>query len=749
MKKTLILGFLILTTLNLYSQCDIILLINNQTDATCFGLSDGTVQVSATTSNLPVSFLSNGMTNSSGLFVNYNAGIHSVIATDDLGCKDTISFTIGEPTEITMTFTSTEVSCNGGNDGSAVANPIGGTAPYNFSWSNNQSNNTATSLSVGTYFVTVTDANGCSTVDDVEIVEPGEPLSVSFSVSAITCYGNADGSIIAIVQGGTPSVNGYAYNWSTGQSNSLITGLSAGNYTVTVTDSRGCFVTENATVGEPSPILNIVSSVSTTCPNGDDGQAIIATSGGTPNTDGSYQYSWNNTPNSTTNTATNLAGGATYFVTITDANGCFAYDSVMVAQPQGIENDVLIGNISCNGLADGSIDLGTTGGTPPFQYQWDSSVVNSNNNQALDLAFGNYTVTITDFNGCEATTTTSVTEPVRLDVLVFTEDIICKGESTGAVSALVAGGTPWYSFTWDDKLSSRDTSTISNVAAGTYSLTVTDGNGCENVNSILIEEPSQGIETSYEIDHVSCFGERDGQVDVNAIGGESPYEYSLDGNRFNSSDVLVGLNAGEYILRIRDDLGCLFTDTVDVIEPLEISLELGEDLLLNDGDKVPLLPIIANAVPPILYAWSSEDTTLNCLTCPVPIIEGIEQTYRYFLTVTDLNGCTVADDIFVRVDKGSVVFVATGFTPNNDDVNDYLYVQANEGVERVVAFQVFNRLGEIVFQSNDTPANDSSFGWNGYFKNSFVGNGVFGWTLIVEFDDGEQGAYQGNTTVIR
>ena len=114
-----------------------------------------------------------------------------------------------------------------------------------------------------------------------------------------------------------------------------------------------------------------------------------------------------------------------------------------------------------------------------------------------------------------------------------------------------------------------------------------------------------------------------------------------------------------------------------------------------------------------------------------------------------MNGCKVTDDIFVHVDKEAVIFVATGFTPNNDDINDYLYVQASEGVKRIVEFQVFDRFGQKVFQSNDTPVNDKSFGWNGHFKNNFVDSGVFGWTLVVEFEDGERGSYQGNTTVIR
>ena len=749
MKKVLTLILITFATFNLYSQCDVVLLINNQTDATCFGLSDGTVQVSATTSNLPVSFFSNGVTNSSGLFVNYSAGIHRVIATDDLGCKDTINFTISEPTEITTSFTKTEVSCFGGNDGSAVANPIGGTAPYSLSWSNNQTGNTATGLSAGTHFVTITDANNCSIVDDVEISQPNEPLNVSFSVSPVTCFGNTDGSIIAIVQGGTPSINGYAYDWNTGQSSPLITALSAGNYTVTVTDDKGCSTSQMATVGEPSPILNITSSISTTCPEGEDGQAIIATSGGTPNADGSYQYHWNNFPNSANDTVTNLTGGQTYFVTITDDNGCFAYDSVTVAQPQVIASNVLVQNASCNGFSDGSIDLTTTGGTPPFQYQWDANVQNANNNEALDLGFGNYSVTITDFYGCESTTTTSILEPVRLDVLVFTEDIICKGESTGSVSALVAGGTPWYSFTWDANLTSKDTSIVSNVAAGIYGLTVTDANGCENIKSVLIEEPDQDIAATYAIDHVSCFGERDGQINVTTSGGQFPYEYSLNNNRYNSNEMLVGLPADEYVLRIRDDLGCFFVDTIEIVEPLEITLELGADILLNDDDKTPILPMVANAIPPIAYQWTSADTTMSCFTCPVPIIEGIEETYRYFLTITDLNGCMVEDDIFVRVEKEEVIFVATGFTPNGDNVNDYLYVQAGEGVERVIAFEVFNRFGEVVFKSNDTPVNEENVGWNGYYQNDFVDHGVFGWTLIVEFDDGERGLYKGNTTVIR
>lgn len=604
-------------------------------------------------------------------------------------------------------------------------------------------------MSAGTYYVTITDANNCSVIDDVEITEPIEPLSLSFSVSPVSCNGNTDGSITAIVQGGTPSINNYAYNWSTGQSSPLITALGFGNYTLTVTDSRGCNITETATVGEPSPMTHIISSIPTTCPNGDDGQATISTSGGTPDANGSYLYLWNNTPNSTTSIATNLNGGQTYFVTITDANGCFSYDSVMVATPQAIENELLIQDASCNGFTDGSIDVTSTGGTPPFQYQWDANVPNANNNRALDLGLGNYSVTITDFNGCETTTTASISEPVQLDVLVFTEDIICKGENTGAISALVAGGTPWYSFTWDANLNASDTSIVENVAAGNYSLIVTDANGCENISMITVEEPAQGIGNTYNIDHVSCFGERDGRIEINTSGGQAPYEYSLDGSRFNSSETLIGLYAGNYVLNVRDELGCLFTDTVTVAEPLEISLELGEDILLEDDDKAPLLPVIANAVPPISYEWTSEDTTLNCLTCPVPIVEGIQQTYRYFLTITDLNGCKVSDDIFVRVDKDAVVFVASGFTPNQDDINDYLYVQGNESVKRVIEFRVFDRLGQKVFQSNDTPVNDKTFGWNGFFRNSFVSSGVFGWTLIVEFEDGNRGTYQGNTTVIR
>jgi gliding motility-associated-like protein len=749
MKKLFALAFMVFTVFHLNAQCDVVLSVSSQTDATCFGGTDGTIQVAATTSNLPLSFSSNGITNSTGLFTNYSAGTQQVIATDNIGCKDTIDFTIGEPDEIITDFTSTGVSCLGGNDGNAIAVPTGGTAPYTYNWSNNQSNDTIFGLSAGIYFVTVTDASGCAVVDQIEIGEPSEALSITFFISPVTCNDGANGSIIASVQGGTPSINGYAYNWQTGQSSSLITALTAGNYTLTVIDSRGCSASKTATVGEPAPMIHLTSSVATTCPSGNDGQATVFTSGGTPNPSGSYQYMWNNASNSTTNTATGLTGGQTYSVTITDANGCFSYENVSIDQPQEIENNISIENASCNGFADGTIALTTTGGTPPFQYQWEAKVTNFNHNQAFDLAMGNYAVTITDFNGCESEETATITEPSKVEVLIFTEDIICKGENTGGISAVVAGGTPWYSFIWDAKLNAHNVSMVNNVLAGNYSLTVTDSNGCENISSISIEEPAEDIENSYELEHVTCFGDRNGQAKISTTGGKYPYEYSLNGNTFSANNVLIGLSANQYIIHVRDDLGCLFKDTIEIVQPLEITLDLGEDKLLDNENKLTLLPVLANALPPITYEWITEDTTLSCFNCPVPIVEGIKQTQRYFLTITDRNGCTAEDDIFVHVDKEEVIFVATGFTPNNDGTNDVLFVQGSEGVARVVDFQVFDRFGQLVFRAMDTPANDASFGWNGFYRNSYVNSGVYGWTLIVEFEDGEQDKYRGNTTVIR
>lgn len=733
-----------------FAQCDVVLSLNNTTAVTCNGLSDGTAQVSATTSHPPVSYFSNGVTNSTGLFSNYASGTHEIIATDDIGCKDTISFTINQPSPITLAFQISEVNCNGGNDGTVTVTPSGGVTPYSYNWSNNQTTSTISGLIAGNYTVTVTDNNGCATVNTIAVGEPVEPLNITFSINPVSCNGYSDGSVNAIVSGGTPNINGYVYNWNNNQFNSLITGLNGGNYTLTVTDSRGCDLSETITVGEPAPIFTLSSSISTTCPNGDDGQAIVATSGGTPYPDGSYNYLWNNPTSTQNDTATGLNGGQMYIVTITDANGCFSYDSVTVAQPEVIVNTLTITDVLCKDAANGEVSVSSVGGTPPFQYQWDANANNATSAQVTNLEVGIYEVTVTDFLGCETTENITISQPPSFDVLISTEDVICHGAETGSITALAAGGIPWYSYTWDAAIGAGNTvSAVENIAAGTYNLTVTDANGCENINQITINQPAQAITNQYSVDHVTCFGERDGQISINTSGGNGPYEYSLDGGSYSSSNMIVGLSADRHLVYIQDEEGCIITDTVIVTEPEQITLDLGPDFVLLDGERQAILPDLQNAIPPISYEWTPGDSSLSCFTCPVPIVEGLEEPQQFSLRVTDLNGCEAMDNIIVRVEKEDDIYVATGFTPNADGTNDFLYVQGGEGITSIVEFKVFDRWGKMVFQSTNTSANDPSVGWNGLFQNDVMNNGVYGWIAVVEFNDGKRTLFKGNTTLVR
>ena len=724
--------------------------ILTNTSVSCNSGSDGTATATVsggTSASGNYTYLwSNGDVNATA--TGLSAGWAYVTITDDNNCILIDSTQLSEPTPLSSSFTMTEVNCFGGNDGTATVTASGGVGNYTYQWNTIpiQTTATATNLSAGFHIVTVTDGNNCPMIDSVEVTEALNPISLTFSTSVPSCNGGSDGVATVIATGGTPGLNGYVYLWDNNQPSPIASGITAGTYTVTVTDSRGCSTFSSVTVLEPSPIISVVSQQSASCFGGNDGTATIAASGGTPNSLGQYTYTWNTSPVQVGATASNLSGGETYFVTITDENSCVSIDSIEVGQPTPLELAPSSTDISCFGFADGEGSVLPNGSIPPYTYQWDANANSQTTNTANQLDLGSYSVTVTDFNGCQNDTFITIAEPSKLVLQTLQEDVICKNASTGSITALIAGGTPWYSYQWTV---SGTGSTIDELSAGDYTVTVTDGNGCEISKTMTITEPDQGVEADYGIEAVSCYGERDGRLSIIPDGGQSPYEYSRDGVNYNDAFTWVGLSANDYEVYIRDALGCIYKDTITVTQPDELIVDLGEDILIIVGEKRPLIPIIENGTIPYFYNWTPNDSVMSCYTCPIPVVERLQADQRYFLTVTDANGCVGSDDIFVRVQKNREVYVATGFSPNGDNTNDYLYVQGGEGTAKVVRFEVFDRWGERVFLAEDTPVNQAEFGWNGRFKNKILNPAVFGWRLVVEYTDGEEQVYKGNTTLIR
>jgi|GEM_PF-1747951 len=393
----------------------------NAIDVSCAGNTDGTASATVAGGVPPFSYQwsNNATTDSiSGL----SPATYSVIATDSLGCIDSTSFTIGAPSLITLGTTTTNASCNGLNDGTATASASGGTGSKTYVWSNGDSTATASNLIAGTYFVTATDANGCTTTDSVIITEP-----VGFAIlpsvdSMISCNGLNDGVANVSVTTGSGSFN---YLWSNSDSTATISGLAAGTYFVTVTDvNSGCFKMDSVTVIEPLALSTgamVASNIS--CNGLNDGMASSLATGGT----GSYSYLWSNSD--TTAASSGLAPG-TYGITVTDSMGCMAFDSVVITEPTALLVSASVdSNVSCNGLSDGSASAMANGGTGISVFMWstmDTTMAISN------LAAGTYTVTATDSNGCTAIDTVTVTQPAAIDVSVTLSGNTVSANQTGA-----------------------------------------------------------------------------------------------------------------------------------------------------------------------------------------------------------------------------------------------------------------------------------------------------------------------------
>ncbi|MBS4044149.1 MAG: tandem-95 repeat protein, partial [Chitinophagaceae bacterium] len=462
--------------------------IGSQTNINCFGNSTGAVSVTAAGGVTPYQYkLDNGSYQSSSSFSGLSAGSYVVYVKDVNNCIQSVNVTITQPSApLSSSISSqTNVNCFGQSTGSATVSTSGGTSPYTYSWNTSpvQTTATATGLAAGTYTVTVTDNKGCTTTANVTITQPSAPLSSSISSQTnVNCFGQSTGSATVSTSGGTSP---YTYSWNTSpvQTTATATGLAAGTYTVTVTDNKGCTTTVNVTITQPSAALNssISSQTNVNCFGQSTGSATVSTSGGTS----PYTYSWNTSPVQTTATASGLAAG-TYTVTVTDNKGCITTANVTITEPSAAlsANVPTQTNVNCFGQSTGSATVSTSGGTAPYTYSWNTSPVQTTAT-ATGLAAGTYTVTVTDNKGCITTANVTITQPsAALSSNISSQtNVNCFGQSTGSATVTTSGGTSPYTYSWNTS-PVQTTATASGLAAGTYTVTVTDNKGCTTTANV-------------------------------------------------------------------------------------------------------------------------------------------------------------------------------------------------------------------------------------------------------------------------
>ena len=557
------------------------------------------------------------------------------------------------------------VVCKGDSTGMLVGDAQGSWAPYQYYWLSSTGDTLqgdGTFLSVrdtlfdlisGSYELHVYDAQGCFIPYSMTVGEPATSLSIDsvVVVDSIACYGDSIGQARLYASGGMPN---YAYLWDNGEIGIIADELTSGYHSVSLSDDWGCKVVDSIYIPESPEIQSQVITIQdVSCYGEDDGQAWIESVGGIP----TYIYFWSNghTGYTMPDTASGLWQGG-YYVTTRDALGCEVVDSIYISEPELLTMEAFeLDWVDCYGADNGLAYAVAEGGTAPYTFVWDNGQWTGDTINSLTP--GLHTVVVTDSRGCSATDTMFTHEPSELIITIDdTQTILayCIGVNTASLTAMASGGTPGYSYEWNDNgVVPQTTTTASSLLAGVYTITVTDTKGCtasdtrdiDTVTSTMDANVTSSSQMQYiGGNDISCFGEDDGGAIVTAWGAHAPYTYQWTGpNNFNNTNnSITNLSAGIYSVVVRDTNNCLVNRSILMTEPDEISFTiLGavDESCLGACDGQVQVEVIGGVAP--YTGVATENTTGNIITSFMAndsVVPGMcSGTYTF--VITDANDC--------------------------------------------------------------------------------------------------------------
>ncbi|NBC05717.1 MAG: T9SS type B sorting domain-containing protein [Bacteroidetes bacterium] len=544
------------------------------------------------------------------------AGVHRVSVTNEEGCIGVDEIQVEEVELAQVEATIEPVTCFGGNDGSISVTASSMHRPLSFSWGDTLLND----LTAGNYNLTVTDEQGCSTMEAFVVNEPDLLRTDQFDFDSVSCFGQSDGSLIAQVSGGTPP---YTYSWSTGSTSSIATGLLSGNYQLTVTDANGCQNSGNYFLPQPNELAGQLSQDRISCFGGSDGALNLAVQGGTPG----YSINWSVPGYSDNYNVGSLAAGE-YYVTVIDQQGCVYRDSARLEEPAPLEVTATADSVSCPGRSDGEATVIPSGGTPAYSFTWEAGV------QPDSLAVGSYTVTVTDAEGCTETASVSVTEPPAVVLSLQQDSVSCYGGADGSAEVIASGGYPGYTYEWLPPANSN-TTVATGLEAGTYTVEVADETNCRATGQITVYEPPELDASPFELDSVSCFGGNDGRLIARPAGGTSPLQVDWS-NGVSGQQVVSNLSSGNYQVTVTDANGCTATSIYYLPQPSELTADLLQDSISCYGGADGSVNLVVDGGTPNYWTnWSVPGAngafSLNGLSAGI-----------YAVTVTDDNDCTAS-----------------------------------------------------------------------------------------------------------
>jgi gliding motility-associated-like protein len=667
------------------------------TPVVCAGESNGSVQATATGGfgTLNYTWGANAGGATTDTLTGLAAGVYCVTITDSLGCTAATCITLTEPSAITITTTAVvDVVCRGDSTGEITVTATGGAGGYSFLWgaaAGNRTTPTIAGLAAGTYCVVVTDASGCADSICVTLGQPATAVDVTASVtsnyngSQIQCFGDSSGVAVASATGGTVAVD-YQYAWTiTSQTTNTAVGLPDGTFCVTATDDFGCTDTACVIIAEPTPVAATVTATTNIACLGDcTGTATVAGSGGTGS---AYTYLWDaNAGSQTTAMATNLCTGL-YGVTISDINGCVGVATVSISEPStAIQANAIISSnfngqdVSCNSAFDGAATASAVGGTPGYTFQWNGAA--SGQNTAIATGLGAnilYCVTITDAAGCMDSACVTLTQPTAIIPTIDTTiNVSCFGDSTGAATVSAAGGVAPYIYRWDAATGNQTTPTAIGLAAGSYTVTVIDANGCQGAAVVVVGQPAGLLDVNAIVTSsyaggtaLQCFGDSSGTALATISGGTGPYTQI-----WGHGPTTLGVNNltdGTYCLTVTDSLGCMDTACVTLSTPTQVvaSLVSTSDASCNGGCDGTARVTSTGGVPGYTYLWDagagSQTTAMATGLCA-----GV-----YEVSATDANGCIGTFN--VTISEPATAVVASAIVTSNYNGAQVSCVGSNDG----------------------------------------------------------------------
>ncbi len=667
------------------------------------------------------------------------AGTYTCMVSDSNACTASVSITVGflNP-PYPFAGLVLPVDCHGNSTGSASVMVTGGAPPYNYSWNSLpvQSVSTATGLAAGTYTITVTDAAGCTGTSLVSITEP--PVLAALTGSTTTACNINNGKAFVLVSGGTPPYN-YGWNTNPAQFTDTANGLATGTYFCQVTDSLGCALflqipVTGMTAG--TPFIDFRQDAR--CNGSYDGMATVSMSGGTP----PFQYTWNTSPVQTTATVTGLPAG-NYLVTVMDAAGCSGTVAVVVSEPPVLTATTGSTNNYC-GVVTALATMNASGGTPPYQYAWNTVPVQTTS-LATGLPNGSYSCTVTDLNGCTLSHAFTISAVGSGSISINMVIPSCSGSHNGSVSAVVTGGDPPFSFLWNTS-PVQTTAAATQLPAGTYTVLVTDGNGCTSSAIATLADPPILMVHAASVPE-SC-SQHDGSASVTVQGGTLPYAWLWNTMPVQLLETATGLSAGSYQCLVTDARQCTTNISVNVTGTIQPRADFSwyPEVVPVQHPECSFLDQSLHAVK---WIWNFHDAFNTMISNERNPVHHFADTGTYCvkLVVESNGGCQDSVEHCLDVRKTYNVFVPSAFTPNADGLNDGFIPSLDGAGSRGFLFEIYDRWGSLVFRST-SPAQ----AWNGSQPggNRPAPDGIYLWKLqVMEEDTGDNHRYKGQVMMIQ